>query len=328
MTSESGMVGGFCRLYSLLLYAYPADFRRQFGPAMRQLFQDRCRDAARQPGGMRLLGFAFHALADWLFAAVREHAAAIRTAGRKPVRHSFVTEWAGTILIYLFATTTLVQAYVIPSGSMEKNLLVGDHILVDRVAYADPGSVGRYFLPYREIQRGDIVCFLYPEDTRQTYVKRIIGLAGDRIRLEHGQVIRNGRRLAEPYVQRTAAYADLYRDDFPVSPGPYTTPRGREMFENDVRNGEVIVPPGMLFALGDNRGNSADSRYWGFVPRGNVVGRPLFIYWSYDASTEDLKGWTWSHAMDVAEHFLTKTRWNRMLHVPRSQPAQEMEVGR
>ncbi len=327
MTMESGMFGGLCRLYSFLLYAYPADFRRQFSHPMEQLFRDRFRDAVRQPGHLRLLRFALHAVIDWLAAGIREHAAAIRAAGGGPFRRSFVTEWAGTILIYLFATTTLVHAYVIPTGSMEKNLLVGDHILIDRVAYADPGPLGRHILPYREIKRGDIVCFLYPEDVRQTYVKRIIGLPGDRIRLERGQVIRNGRRLIEPYAQRTDPYPDPYRDDFPLSPGPYTTSRGREMLERYVRDGEVVVPPGMLFALGDNRDNSADSRYWGFVPRSYVVGKPLLIYWSYEASTEDLKEWTWAHAIDLAEHFFTKTRWNRTLLVPRSQPAQEIGAG-
>jgi signal peptidase I len=323
MTSDSGMIGGFCRLYSVLLYAYPAEFRRQFGRPMQQLFRDRCRDAVGQAGSLRLLRFALHSLTDWLTAAVREHAAAIWSAGRKPGRRGFVTEWAATILIYLFAATTLVQAYVIPTGSMEKNLLVGDHILVDRVAYADPGALGRHILPYREIQRGDIICFIYPEDVREIYVKRVIGLPGDRIHLERGQVIRNGRRLIEPYVQRVAPYPDAYRDDFPIAPGPFTTARGREMFARDVRNGEVVVPSGMLFALGDNRDDSADSRYWGFVPRGNVVGKPVLVYWSYDASTADLKEWTWAHAIDLAEHFFTKTRWNRTLLVPRSQMAQE-----
>ena len=234
-----------------------------------------------------------------------------------------VTEWAVTILIYLFATTKLVQAYVIPTGSMEGNLLVGDHILVDRVVFADPGLFGRHVLPYREVERGDIVAFLYPEDIRQTYVKRVIGLPGDRIRLENGQVIRNGRRLVEPYTQHIAPHPDPYRDNFPISPEVFTTPRGRDMFEHHVRNGEVMVPSGMLFALGDNRDNSADSRYWGFVPRGYVVGKPLLVYWSYDAPTADLQEWTVDHVIDVAQHFLTRTRWKRTLFVPRSQRAGE-----
>ena len=317
MTSESTFLSGFCRLYSILLYAYPREFRQQFGSPMEQLFRDRARDAARRPGRLRLLHFAGQVMTDWVQTTVRERIAAFRAAAPKPARHSSVTEWACTILIYLFATTTLVQAYVVPTGSMEGNLLVGDHILVDRVSTADPGPLGRHILPYRDVKRGDIVAFLYPEDVRQTYVKRVIGVPGDRIRLDHGQVIRNGRRLTEPYTQHIATYPDSYRDDFPQAPGLYTTPRGRDMFAHHVRDGEVVVPPGMLFAMGDNRDNSADSRYWGFVPREYVVGRPLLVYWSYDAPTEDLQEWTVNHVIDVAQHFFTRTRWNRTLMVPR-----------
>jgi signal peptidase I len=318
MTSQGDLL---CRMYSVLLYAYPAEFRREYGRPMQQLFRDRCRDAARRSGRLPLLYFALQVMTDWVRSAVRERASAVWQAAHPRARRSSVTEWAGTLLIYLFATTTLVQAYVIPTGSMEGNLLVGDHILVDRLAYADPGPLGRHILPYREIERGDIVAFLYPEDVRQTYVKRVIGLPGDRIRMESGQVIRNGVRLVEPYTQHIAGYPDFYRDNFPIAPERWTTPRGRDMFEHHMRDGEVIVPDGALFALGDNRDNSLDSRYWGFVPRGNVVGKPVLVYWSYDAPTQDLQEWTVDHVVDLAQHFFTKTRWNRMLLVPHSQPA-------
>ena len=324
MTSESNLIGSFCRLYSVLLYAYPPEFRRQYGAPMEQLFRDRCRDLARGPGGLTLLGFAGHVMADWLRTTVREGIAAVWSAGRTPAKRSSVTEWAGVLLVYLFATTTLVQAYVIPTGSMEGNLLIGDHILLDRLAFADPGPLGRCILPYREVERGDIVAFLYPEDIRQTYVKRIIGLPGDRIRLENGQVVRNGRRLVEPYTQHIAIQPDPYRDNFPLGPAAFTTLRGRDMLLQHVRNGEVIVPPGMLFALGDSRDNSADSRYWGFVPREYVVGKPLLVYWSYDAPTAELQGWTLDHVIDLAQHFLTRTRWKRSFMVPRSQRAREV----
>jgi signal peptidase I len=230
-----------------------------------------------------------------------------------------------TILIYLFATTTMVQAYVVPTGSMEKNLRVGDHMLVDRMVYADPGSWGHQVLPYHDVQRGDIVAFLYPEDVRQTYVKRLIGLPGDHIRLVDKQVIRNGRRLIEPYTQHIDLSVDPYRDNFPTGPEWQTTPRGRDMFENHVLNGEVVVPPGMLFMMGDNRENSADSRYWGFVPREYVVGKPLLVYWSYDAPTPDFEQWTFAHVFDVITHFATKTRWDRTFTTPRSQSAEEVE---
>jgi signal peptidase I len=208
---------------------------------------------------------------------------------------------------------------------MEGNLRVGDHMLVDRLVYADPGSWGQRVLPYRDPQRGDIVAFLYPEDVRQTYVKRLIGLPGDRIRMVDKQVIRNGHRLIEPYTQHIDPSIDPYRDDFPTGPGWQTTPRGRDMFERHIENGEVVVPPGMLFMMGDNRENSADSRYWGFVPKEYVVGTPLVIYWSFDAPSEDLQEWTLTHFFDVITHFATKTRWDRTLMRPRSEAAQEVE---
>jgi len=318
------MIGSFCRLYSVLLYAYPPDFRREFGDPMRQLFRDRCRDLARSPGPAPLLRFAVQTVADWSRTTLLERASTFWSAGRPQIHRSSVTEWAVTILLYLFATTTLVQAYVVPTGSMEKNLLIGDHMLVDRLAYSDPGPLGRHILPYRDVERGDIIAFLYPEDIRQTYVKRVIGLPGDRIHLENGRVVRNGRRLVEPYTQHTATFANAYRDNFPAAPDMFITPRGRDMLEHHLRDGEVVVPPGMIFAMGDNRENSADSRYWGFVPREYVVGKPLLVYWSYDAPTADLEEWTVNHVVDVAQHFFTRTRWNRMLFVPRSQSAQEI----
>jgi signal peptidase I len=323
---QSAFISTFCRIYSVLLYAYPRDFRTQYGGSMQQVFRDRCRDLARIPGRLAVLRFAIHLVADWFTTTVRERAAAFWSAARKQSPRSLVTEWAVTIVMYLFATTTLVQAYVVPTSSMEGTIRVGDHMLVDRVAFARPGAVGSHILPYRDIARGDIVAFLYPEDIRQTFVKRVIGLPGDRIRLENQQVIRNGRRLVEPYTQHIGTYPDSYRDNFPNSAIGYPTPRGRDMFEHHVRNGEVIVPPEMLFVLGDNRENSLDSRYWGFVPRAYVVGKPVLVYWSYDASTPDLQEWTLPHVIDVAQHFFTKTRWERTLLVPRSQAAQEAGV--
>ena len=322
---QSGMLCNFCRIYSVLLYAYPRDFRVQYGAAMQQVFRDRCREMARTAGPMATLRFATQLANDWVASTVREQAAAFWSAGRKQTSRGFVTEWAVTLGIYLFVTTTLVQAFVIPTGSMEGTLRVGDHMLVDRVTYAQPGPFGARLLPYRELARGDIVAFTYPEDTRMTYVKRLIGLPGDRIRLDNRQVIRNGRRLTEPYTQHIATYPQPYRDNFPLAPEAYTSPRGRDMFEHHVFNGEVVVPPDMLFMLGDNRDNSLDSRYWGFVPRSYVVGKPLFVYWSYDAPTSDLTEWTLTHVLDVAGHFFTKTRWERTFLVPRSQAAQEAE---
>jgi signal peptidase I len=327
MTPKSGPIEIFCRIYSVLLYAYPHDFRLQYGNSMQQVFRDRCRETARASGRLSKLRFAAHIAADWLTTTTSERAVAIWSAARKKTPRNFVTEWAVTIAIYLFATTTLVQAYVVPTGSMEGTIRVGDHMLVDRLTYAQAGSIGPHILPYHQPERGDIVVFLYPEDIRQTYVKRVIGLPGDRIRLDRQQVIRNGRRLTEPYVQHIATYPDSYRDNFPLTPEADTTPRGRDMFASHVLNGEVIVPPQALFVLGDNRENSEDSRYWGFVPRSYVIGKPLFVYWSYDASTADLQGWTLTHILDLTQHFFTRTRWERTLTVPRSQTAQEAGGG-
>jgi len=244
------------------------------------------------------------------------------SVGRKPQPRGFVAEWTMTLIVFLFATTTLVQAYVVPTGSMESTVMIGDHMLVDRVAYSDPGSWESHLLPYRDVQRGDIVCFHYPEDVRQIYVKRVIGIPGDRIHMENKQVVRNGQRLIESYTQHIDPRDEPYRDDFPQAPGWNTTPRGRDMFANHVRDGELIVPPGTLFVMGDNRENSEDSRYWGLVPRDYVVGKPVVIYWSYDAPTADFTGWSFDHMFDVVTHFFTKTRWDRTFTVPRARQAE------
>lgn len=334
---QSALVRWFCRFYLVMMYAYPREFRLQFGGEMQQLFRDRCRLVTRSPRHLRWVRFVFQSAADWLSTIWQESvveltakdcgrkvfrvATAIWSAGRRSQPRGFVSEWAMTLVVFLFATTTLVQAYVVPTGSMEGNLRVGDHMLVDRMAYSNPGAWGSRLLPYRDVQRGDIVAFHYPEDVRQTYVKRVVGLPGDRIRIENKQVVRNGVRLAEPYTQHIDPMLNDYRDNFPGMPSYGTTPRGRDMLQNHVRNGEVIVPPGMLFMLGDNRDNSEDSRYWGFAPRDYVVGKPLLIYWSYDAPTADLESWSLGHVVDVMQHFFTKTRWERTFLVPRSQQA-------
>lgn len=244
------------------------------------------------------------------------------TLGRRPGPRGLIAEWTVTIAIYFFATSALVQAYVIPTGSMEGNLLVGDHVLVDKVAYADPGPFGKGLLPYREIRRGDMIVFRYPLDPRTAYVKRVIGIPGDRIHLENQQVIRNGRKLIEPYTQHIARWPDRYRDSFPQAPSPALPAQARDMLERHQQNGEIVVPPGMYFAMGDNRENSSDSRYWGFVPRQNVIGKPLVVYWSYDAPTEDLMEWNVRHLVDVGLNFFSKTRWDRTFLLPRSQAAE------
>ena len=335
MTPQASALHFFSRLYSAMLYAYPREFRMEYGPLIEQAFRDRCREAARARRPFGILRFALHTAGDWASTAIREsavprlavhHLKAVWTAGRRQAPRTFATEWLVTILLYLFASTTLVQAYVVPTASMEGTVRVGDHMLVDRLAYAKSSPISRRILPYRDVERGDIVCFLYPEDVRQTYVKRVIGLPGDRIRLVNKQVVRNGRRLIEPYTQHIDPSIDPYRDNFPDGPLYMASPRGQDMLRNHLVIGEIVVPPGMFFAMGDNRDNSSDSRFWGFVPLGNVVGKPLVIYWSYDAPTADFEGWSVDHVLDVATHFFTKTRWQRMLTVPRNQQAREIGV--
>jgi signal peptidase I len=236
----------------------------------------------------------------------------------------FIAEWTVTIILLLFGTTTLVQAFVIPTGSMEDTLLVGDHLLVDKLAYAPSGAVSKYVLPYSDVKRGDIIVFRYPIDIRQTFVKRVMGVPGDHIRLENKQVFLNGHKLNEPYVVHKLDYIDSYRDNFPSEPNSPVFPPAQRMLEHDVVNGEVVVPPGHYFAMGDNRDQSLDSRYWGFVPRENIIGKPLIIYWSYAASTEDLSNpsLTLGHLIDVVIHFPVKTRWNRTLNLIRPYPVQ------
>lgn len=219
----------------------------------------------------------------------------------------------------LFGTTTLVQAFVIPTGSMEDSLLIGDHLLVDKLAYAPPGPVSRYVLPYTPLKRGDIIVFKYPVDVRQTFVKRVVAVPGDRIRLVNKDVYLNGRLLQEPYKLHKTPYVDSYRDNFPSDPNTRVDDRALEMLDKNVMDGEVVVPPDCYFAMGDNRDSSLDSRYWGFVPRANIVGKPLIIYWSYDAPTERLvsSGIDLDHLFDLARNFFTKTRWKRTFMIIR-----------
>src|SRR3982751_3882807 len=183
-----------------------------------------------------------------------------------------IAGWAITILLLLFGTTTLVQAFVIPTGSMEDTLLIGDHLLVDKLAFAPGGPISKYTLPYRDVKRGDIIVFRYPVDIRQTFVKRAIGVPGDHIRLIKKKLILNGHPVDEPYVYNKDEFIDGYRDNFPGDPNVHVADAAIDMLTAHVQNGEVVVPPGYIFAMGDNRDRSLDSRYWGFVPRENIIG--------------------------------------------------------
>ena len=219
---------------------------------------------------------------------------------------------------------------MIPTGSMEDTLLVGDHVLVDKLAYAPAGDVSKHLLPYSDVHRGDIVVFRYPLDIRKNFVKRAMGLPGDRIHLLDKVVYLNGHALREPYVVHKTDYIDSYRDNFPNANGVSgLRPEALAMLNEDVRDGELVVPPGYIFAMGDNRDDSDDSRFWGLVPRANIVGKPVVIYWSYDASTAELSdpSVSISHLIDVAIHFPTKTRWSRTFRLIHSKAGWQPAAG-
>ena len=252
------------------------------------------------------------------------HGARDRTL-REPIRHA-ITEWTISILLYLFACTTLVQAFVIPTGSMEESLLIGDHLLVDKLTYAPPGAISRYLLPYQEVERGDIVVFRYPIDLNQTFVKRVVGVPGDRLRLVDKQLWINGRPAREPYAIFKSDYIDNYRDNFPAAPtSTQVYEPAVRMLREHVVDGELVVPEGRYFAMGDNRDQSLDSRYWGFVSRDHIIGKPLIVWWSYDAPTERLlaPGISLEHFGDLASNFFAKTRWTRTFKLVR---AHDLEV--
>ncbi len=236
---------------------------------------------------------------------------------------NFVHEWTLNILILLFGTTTLVQAFIVPTPSMDTTVMVGDHLLVDKLSYAPPGLFSRYVLPYTEPKRGDVIVFRYPMDIQENYVKRVMGVPGDHIRLVNKVVYLNGKPLTEPYAQHIFPAPDPYRDNFPTAePDGPVYDRAKQMLAEHVQNGELVVPPGSYFAMGDNRDNSLDSRYWGFVPRENIIGKPLLIFWSYDAPTADLVGYSTNHFVDLAKNFFFKTRWDRELKLIRGYPVQ------
>lgn len=229
------------------------------------------------------------------------------------------------LTIAMFIITFVAQAFRIPSGSMENTLLVGDYLLVDKTRFA-PSGPWQPILPYPNIHRGDIVVFRYPVDPAQHFVKRVIGLPGERIHLSHAHVYVNGREIAEPYVVFKEHYTDEFRDNFPHgSPvnENITADWGRRL-RILVHNGELIVPPGQYFVLGDNRDQSLDSRYWGLVPRENIIGRPMVIYFSIvQPEDEDEDDPPVVRSMDVKLstlrtrilHVFGDVRWRRIMRL-------------
>lgn len=227
---------------------------------------------------------------------------------------------ASVLVVGLFILTFVIQHFEIPSASMENTLLVGDHVFVDRETPLGKQPMSWLF-PYHALHRGNVAVFLTPNPAEQGMylVKRIIGVPGDHIRLKNGVVYLNGVRQAEPYVIRNGTY-DPYRDEFPsiisneygqLAPGWLST------LEQSVHEGELVVPPGHYFAMGDNRDNSLDSRYWGFVPQENVIGQPLVIFWSFNVPEENGEPQPISDRigsfLHTAVHFFGLTRWNRIM---------------
>jgi signal peptidase I len=226
-----------------------------------------------------------------------------------------------TVVIAVFVITFLVQAFQIPSESMQNTLLIGDYLLVDKVHYGQGGIWGE-LLPYQQIRRGDIIVFRYPVHPQQHFVKRVIGVPGDHVRLVHKKVFVNGLSPAEDYVIHSRPDRDSYRDEFPdLQAAAYgVEERWWEQMRRLVRDGELDVPPDSYFVLGDNRDESLDSRYWGFVPRQNIIGRPLLIYWSVGSprgESDSLRGRgdKLSSFLYAVTHLVQNTRWNRTLRI-------------
>src|SRR6266540_6452292 len=211
------------------------------------------------------------------------------------------------VILAFFIRTFVVQAFKIPTGSMEENLLIGDHLLVNKFVFAPTASgVERTALPVGTLARRDVIVFKYPEEPERDFIKRVIGLPGETVELREKKVYINGKPLDEPYVH------------FLQPPG--SSSEMHEVTSYDVREryGPVTVPPNQFFMMGDNRDNSQDSRYWGFLPRHYIKGRALMIYWSYESGREDYLdegiGASARRIVGVVTHFFTKTRWERIFH--------------
>jgi len=216
---------------------------------------------------------------------------------RKSTLREYFESIVITAIIALFATTFVVQAFKIPTGSMETNLLIGDHLLVNKFVYGLENSAIRKVMPYKDLRRGDVIVFKYPLGPDTAYVKRLIGLPGEKVEMVGRTVYIDGKPLDEKYtryIDSGSAY-DHY--------GPY------------------VVPANQYFAMGDNRDNSQDSRVWGFVPRDHIIGKALAIYWSYDTPRDEYLqtglGDRLRQFADVFVNFFTKTRWSRTLKVIR-----------
>jgi len=240
-----------------------------------------------------------------------------------PTAHNALATLVTLIVITLFLHTFILQPYLIPSESMEHTLLVGDFLLFNKQVYAPAGGLTGWLLPYRPVERGDIVVFHHPSPP--LLVKRVVGLPGDRLRIEDGQVYVNGALLEEPYATFEPAPPNQFRDNFParVYTNPEVDPDWWRQMQSLTHNGELVVPEGQYFVLGDNRNHSEDSRFWGFVPRQAIVARPLVIYFSISRpSTTDVQPVAQQasddrlgHERELAVRFYGFARWNRIFRI-------------
>jgi signal peptidase I len=238
----------------------------------------------------------------------------IKPEKKRETPMEFLSSMAMVLATALFILTFNIQAFEIPTSSMENTLLIGDHVLVDRITVAPPTQWAA-FEQHRPIRRGDVIVFYSVETPELHLVKRVIGAPGDRIHLREGIVYRNGEALTEPYVIHSIGDHDPYRDNFPaVAPAQAgdTVVAGWPL-----RNGDdIVVPTGHYFVMGDNRDVSHDSRYFGCIPRENIIGRPLFIYWSFQTPAGQWQKTDIANRVaffeHVALHFVDETRWSRM----------------
>ncbi len=226
-----------------------------------------------------------------------------------------------TVVIAVFVITFIIQAFQIPSESMENTLLIGDYLLVDKLRYGGGRFLDR-ILPYRTVHRGDVVVFHYPVHPSEHFVKRVVGLPGDRVRMIDRRVYIDGTPLTESYARYSSPIHDVFRDEFPRLDMPVPGLEGGWWLQMRklVEDGELIIPEGHYFVLGDNRDESLDSRYWGFVPRENIIGRPLIIYWSVRSFEDDLPvsstpGDKLYHFAYGLSHLFQLTRWDRTFRV-------------
>ena len=218
---------------------------------------------------------------------------------KKSMAREYFESMVIAVILALFVRTWAVQAFKIPTGSMEQNLLIGDHLLVNKFVYAPTASpLERLLLPIGDVERGDVLVFKYPQDPERDFIKRVIGLPGETIELRQSRVLINGDPIEEPYLEL-------------MRPGGRVPPDIRGTF------GPVVVPEGHVFMMGDNRGDSQDSRYWGSLPMNYVKGRAFMLYWSYEADSAFYAdvgvGATLKRLVSGVVHFFTRTRWDRLL---------------